>query len=264
VEHIKPDLLVSEFLDYLQERADKQFKGHLHQAFIDWYIEAEFGHLKWEFTDGANDGGIDAVVWRKPEDRPCVIILQSKFSEKIGGQTVHQSAYKDFQRVVNAFHRRDEAFDEFLEGVAPEIRRFYLKASKLLDSNWLTEKKAFRLITTSKRIPRYESNLIPPQNFVYGVDILRLYRQFRRVWTPKAQELVLTLHDKLSYSDPKRGVTSYLFTQECPTLRSIWITTTSVDSWLEIFDTICPGRSERESGGLTSTHLTISGICTMA
>ena len=166
MEDIKHDLLLSEFLDCLQERADKQFKGHLHQAFIDWYIEAEFGPLKWEFTDGAHDGGIDAVIWRKPEDKPSVIILQSKFSEKIGGQTVSPSAYKDFQRVVNSFRCRGEAFDEFLEGVAPEIRRFYLKAFKLVDGNWLTEKKAFRLITTSKRVPRYESKLVPPENFV--------------------------------------------------------------------------------------------------
>jgi hypothetical protein len=86
--------------------------------------------------------------------------------------------------VVNAFHRRDEAFDEFLEGIAPEIRRFYLRAFKLLDGNWLTEKKAFRLITTSKRLPRYESKLVPPENFVYGTDILQLYGQFRKVLTP--------------------------------------------------------------------------------
>jgi hypothetical protein len=211
MEDIKHDLLLSEFLDCLQERADKQFKGHLHQAFIDWYIEAEFGPLKWEFTDGAHDGGIDAVIWRKPEDKPSVIILQSKFSEKIGGQTVSPSAYKDFQRVVNAFRCRGEAFDEFLDGVAPEIRRFYLKAFKLVDGNWLTEKKAFRFITTSKRIPRHEFKLVPQENFVYDADILKLYQQFRRVLTPKARELVLTVPDKLSYSDPKRGVTSYLF-----------------------------------------------------
>ncbi len=211
MQDIRPDLLVSEFLDCLQERADRNFKGHLHQAFIDWYVEAEFGHLKWEFTDGPNDGGIDAVVWRKPEDKPPVIILQSKFAEKIGGQKLQKSAYQDFQRVVNAFHRRDEAFDEFLEGVAPEIKKFYLKAFRLLDGNWLTEKKAFRLITTSKRIPRCEFKLIPAQNFVYESEVLKLYRQFRRVLTPKAQELILTVHDKLSYSDPKRGVTSYLF-----------------------------------------------------
>ncbi len=75
----------------------------------------------------------------------------------------------------------------------------------------MSDKKAFRLITTSRRIPGFEFDLIPSENFVYEPDILKLYRQFRRVLTPKAQELTLTVHDKLSYSDPKRGVTSYLF-----------------------------------------------------
>ncbi len=211
MEEIRPDLLVPEFLDSLKERAEKNFKGHLHQAFIDWYVEAEFGQLKWEFTDGPNDGGIDAVVWRKADDKPPVIILQSKFSEKVGGPKIQKSAYTDFRRVVNAFYRQDEVFDEFLEGVAPDVRRVYLKAFRLLDGNWLGEKKAFRLITTSKRIAGYEFDLIPSENFVYEPDILRLYGQFRRVLTPKARELNLAVHDKLSYSDPKRGVTSYLF-----------------------------------------------------
>lgn len=40
MEDVKPKLLVSEFLDSLKERADRNFQGHLHQAFIDWYVEA--------------------------------------------------------------------------------------------------------------------------------------------------------------------------------------------------------------------------------
>lgn len=211
MQDIRPELMVSEFVESLKERADKYFKGLLHQAFIDWYVEAEFGQLKWEFTDGPNDGGIDAVVWRRPEDKPQVIILQSKFSEKVGKQELVRHAFKDFRRVVEAFHRRDDAFDDFLEGVAPDLKKIYLKAFKLLDGNWLTEKKGFRLITTSRRVHKMEFNLIPPDSFIYDSDILKLYRQYRRVWTPRAQELVLTIHDKLSYSDPKRGVTSYLF-----------------------------------------------------
>jgi hypothetical protein len=161
MEDIRPDLLVTEFLESLEERAEKNFKGRLDQAFIDWYVEAEFGQLKWEFTDGPKDGGIDAVVWRRPDDRPPVIILQSKFSEKVGGQKLAKTAYRDFQRVVEAFHRRGEVFDEFLEDVAPEIRRVYLRAFRLLDDNWLAEKKAFRLVTTSGRTARFEFKLIP-------------------------------------------------------------------------------------------------------
>jgi len=151
MDEIRPELLVPEFLDGLKERAEKSFKGHSHQAFIDWYVEAEFGQYKWDFTDGPGDGGIDAVIWRKSEDKPRVIIVQYKFTEKIGGQKLAKSAYQDFKRVVEAFHQRGEAFDEFLDKVAPALRTIYLRAFKLLDGNWLTEKKAFRLITTSKR-----------------------------------------------------------------------------------------------------------------
>jgi len=149
MEEIRNDLLLPEFTQGLKERADRHFKGHLHQAFIAWYIEAEFGQVKWEFTDGPRDGGIDAVIWRKPGDKPPVI-LQSKFSERIGERTLPKSDYNDFQRVVSAFQRGGEAFDEFLENAAPEIRKVYVRALKLFDGNWLRDKKAFRLITTSK------------------------------------------------------------------------------------------------------------------
>jgi hypothetical protein len=216
---IRPDLLMSEFLQYLRERADQHFNGHLHQAFIDWYVEAEFGQLKWQFTDGPNDGGIDAVVWRKHDDKPPFVIIQSKFSERIGRQQLQKSAYQDFQAVTDAFYYGGETFHEFLEGVAADIRKVYLKAFKLKDGNWLRDKKAFRLITTSKRVSRCEFNRIPSENFCYDSNILALYRQFRRVWVPKAREITLTVHDKLSYSDPKRGVTSYLFNAKVSDLK---------------------------------------------
>lgn len=211
METIKPHLLEAEFIDSLKERAEKHFKGHIHEAFVDWYVEAEFGQVDWKFTDGPNDGGIDAVVWRRPDDKPPVVILQSKFSKSLAGQKLHKSAYREFQRVVNAFYRRDEAFEQFLEGVAPELRKTYRKALHCLNGNWLSDKKAFRLITTSTRASRFEFRDIPNESFVYELNILGLYKEFRRVWTPKAEELVLNVEDKLSYSDPKRRVTSYLF-----------------------------------------------------
>jgi hypothetical protein len=59
-----------------------------------------------------------------------------------------------------------------LEGVAPEIRKVYLKAFKHVDGNWLRDKKAFRLITTSKGVSAFEFNLIPTENFVYETALL--------------------------------------------------------------------------------------------
>lgn len=112
---------------------------------------------------------------------------------------------------MEALHRGGDALDEFLEHVAPELRKIYLKAFNLFDDDWRIEKKAFRLVTTSKRVARSEFPRIPAENFVYGADILRLYRQFRRSQTPKAHDLVLNIQDKLAYADARRGVKSYLF-----------------------------------------------------
>ena len=113
-------ILVSEFLDELHERAESKFKGRLHQAFIDWYVEAEFGNVKWEFTDDTLDGGIDAVVWR-PDDIPPVAIIQSKFTEKMGNSALPQSAYREFGLVVEAFYQRDEVFSQFLGSVRDDL-----------------------------------------------------------------------------------------------------------------------------------------------
>ena len=124
-------LLVREFLDEISQRADERFKGHLHQSFLQWYIEAEFGGDRWSFTDDASDGGIDAIVWR-PNDIPPVVIVQSKFTEHVGGGRASRRAYRDFRRVVEAFYHREKDFNEFLSGVRDDLRRLYRRAFDLL------------------------------------------------------------------------------------------------------------------------------------
>src|SRR2546425_699875 len=87
--------LIGEFLDEIEERAASRFKGKLHQAFVEWYVEAEYGKPSWDFTDDAGDGGIDAVVWR-PEDNPPVVIIQSKFTENVSAAVLPSSAHRSF------------------------------------------------------------------------------------------------------------------------------------------------------------------------
>src|SRR5262245_8771430 len=101
------NLLVEEFLDAIRERADAEFNGKLQQAFVAWYVEAEFGKVKWHFTDDAGDGGIDAVVWLDGQ-APSVVIIQSKFTERVGRGLLSQKAYSDFDTVVDAFRYGDQ------------------------------------------------------------------------------------------------------------------------------------------------------------
>jgi AIPR protein len=204
--------LVTEFLDQIDQRADKKFKGHHHQAFLDWYIEAEFGDVKWSFTDDVNDGGIDAVVWR-PDETPSVFMIQSKFTRHVAKGKLAAKAYKDFKKVVEAFKYEDDPFDEFLSGVRTDLKRIYRKAEEALsrEENWHQKKKSFRIISTYMNRASAEFDLIPHENFIDAVGILKLYNYYRQAQTPRARELRLRLDDKLSYRDPGRGIDSYIF-----------------------------------------------------
>jgi len=179
---------------------------------VDWFIDAEFGRVAWKFTDNVNDGGIDAIVWL-PDENPPVAIIQSKFSENIGRTMLAANAYREFNSVVDAFYFKGETFDKFLTNVRSDAKPIYRKALRRLEEvgHWSVEKKAFRLITTSRRRPGKRIERIPLENSNYAEDILRLYAQYRRGGTPRARPLELKIEDKLQYKDSRRSVISYLF-----------------------------------------------------
>jgi hypothetical protein len=205
-------ILIQEFLDEICERAKRDFKGHLHQAFIGWYVEAEFGTRDFTFTDGPGDNGIDALVLR-PGERPPVVVIQSKFSEKFSKTLLMKSAYSEFDQVIDAFYRRGDVFDEWLKTAATGLPGKYRKAKEQLEQagTWIQEKKAFRLITTHKRRPSEEGQMIPREGYVYGEAILDLYRRYRCDQTPRARHLTLSAERLIPYNDGHRGVKSFLF-----------------------------------------------------
>ena len=205
--------LRAEFLEELGRRADEHFKGKLHQAFVAWFVEAEYGDVEWHFTDDACDGGIDAVVVL-PFEVPSVVVLQSKFSQRVEGAPLAVSAYEDLERVVHAFRYGGQYFQEFQDGVRSDLRIRYRKTFDAVQNagRWTLGKKAFRLITTHKRRRECEFEGVDCECFIYGKDILELYRQYRRVACPPAKPLSLTVGGAtLPYRDPSRNVHSILF-----------------------------------------------------
>src|SRR5579859_936562 len=212
--------LVSEFLDHLHSRADEYFKGRRHQAFIAWYVEAEFGDVKWDFTDDVNDSGIDAVIWNS-EDNPPVTIIQSKFTENIGKGRLGKHTYAEFRSVIEAFRHGDERFEKLITEARSDLRRIYRRAYETLGKgdNWFQKKKAFRLISSKLPSHKYQFGDIPADHFLYGDEILRLYSDFRQAQTPRARDLTLRIEDKLSYRQGPRGVTSYLFSAQLSDFR---------------------------------------------
>jgi hypothetical protein len=207
------ELLIDEFLDCIRQRAESDHRGRLDQAFVDWYVEAEFGRkAQWKSTDDAGDGGIDAVVTR-PGERPPVVIIQSKFSERVGRGMLGARAYAEFDRVVDTFHSRDgDEFAAFLGEVREDARNTYRAAFRQLrDVNqWLTERHAFRVITTLKPRPGQRHPKLTRGSYIHVDEILELYRLYRKGHTPRPADLSLTIAAKLPYKDPVRRVESYL------------------------------------------------------
>lgn len=217
----KLKILADEFLDELRERAESGFKGRLHESFIDWFVEAEFGSLNWKFTDNVHDGGIDAIVWR-PGDDPAVIIIQSKFHENVGKGRVAARTYKELNEVVRSFRYGGDVFDEWLSRVRPDLKPVYRKALEALcrSRSWFQQKKAFRLISTSSRGDKdLEARHLPHESFLYYEQIVRLYEQFRQGETPRSRDLHLQIDNKLPYKDQGRGITSFLVNSRVADLR---------------------------------------------
>ncbi len=221
------EVLTQEFLDELTQRANDNHRGRLHQAFICWYVEAEFGRdAVWHFSDDVSDGGIDVIV-EQPSEVPPRVIIQSKFTKRIGTGALANRAYDEIHRVVEAFRHRDRGF---LDIVRDDLRPYYRRTFSLMEgvNDWRHERKAFRLVTTANRRVGAESDLIPPQSYIYGADVLRLYAQYRKGATPRARSLELAVTDKIPYRDPERGTQSYLFNARLSDFRK-YLQTTHVD-----------------------------------
>lgn len=220
------DVLEAEFLEAIEQLANDEYGGKKHKAFVAWWVQAEYGNAKWEFTDDAGDGGIDAVVWR-PGERPGVVLIQSKFSERYGRSMLGPQAYREFSEVVDVFHDRSaERFREYLSTVREDARQPYRKAMDALrDINfWTVERQAFCLITTLTRRRNEESSKLPSSAYRYADEILELYRNYRRGHTPRARDLTLRVGDRLAYRDPVRKVDSFLFNAQLEDFRKYFKT----------------------------------------
>jgi AIPR protein len=215
-------ILIEEFMDEIRERAERDFKGHLHKSFVAWFIEAEYGNCDWKFTDGPGDNGIDALVWR-PNEIPAVVIVQSKFTENVGRSLLSKTAYREFEAVIDAFRADRDAFSAWLTKSSLGLGTQYRKAKDRLDDecqSWLQKKKAFQLITTHNGRPSEESASVPSNGYVYAESILDLYRRHRRDQTPRARDIVLSADRLIPYRDGQRKENSYLFSTKVSDFRA--------------------------------------------
>lgn len=204
------DGLATEFLEEISQRAEQKYDGQLHQAFIDWYVEAEFGNVTWQFTDDSSDAGIDAVIWL-PNENPSVCILQSKFTKRVGAARLSRASYAEFEKVIECGYSRDVG--SLLQHAREDVKRIYRKAFGALEPlrSWTHEQRAFRLITTNEGRSALESQRMSQSPYRYASDILRLYGHYRKTKIPRPPPLILR-SDRVLKCKKRNGIQgAYVF-----------------------------------------------------
>jgi len=101
----------------ITEILDKEYAPLKHwKAFIFWWLSAHgYDHdlqpSTVKFTDGPNDGGIDAIAWPlESQTLNHVLVLQSKFFRR---PPTHQEISR-FQEAISAIHGPPKDFYEWL------------------------------------------------------------------------------------------------------------------------------------------------------
>lgn len=121
--------ILSLFKQRISDIAANEFSNRKDQAFIKWFIDIEFPGISnsdEKITDGASDGGIDAII-KNPNNNKTYVI-QSKYTDKSfkGVPTAVPIRFiTEFDSVVSQFESEEKSFDTYLRTVRPELQKEY-------------------------------------------------------------------------------------------------------------------------------------------
>jgi len=169
------------FFDSQEHRLDKPEK-----AFIKWYTKARFGKsAEIQFLDGAQDGGIDAIVTTNDGS----FILQSKYETVPRVSPIPRKDIADFENIAAKFKsdNNDTEFNNWLLKVKPSIKPIYKK---------IRAKKNIRFIfITTKRFLLETSDLIEVEDIQH---ISALWYLYQEGFTPPTESIEIRLQTALT------------------------------------------------------------------
>lgn len=182
----------------------------LPKAFLRWYIETKFGKkISPMITDGARDGGIDAVV----EIDNSLYVLQSKFNEALFNNNkpipLPISCYSEFDKLPE-FFKNEAGFDEYLKSVRSDLHPIY---KKIFDAVEHKRDVIWLLITLYARSKVGERRLcrVDPENIQYYPKILGYFDLSLEGGTPlPLKPLQLKWTESFTVDDHEKGITTYV------------------------------------------------------
>ena len=180
------------FDELKRELSSQRFRQFpIERAFIEWYVRARYGTgTNYQVTDGAKDGGIDAIA----TEGPVRVVIQSKYEPSAQLRTVTRTELAAFEAMAARFRDPDgdDQFENWLNSVQPplrstyrELRRIALSDSANLRFDFVTTKRVtgildaeFNIIDADRIAPLwllYEEGFTPP---VESISI-----EFEDVWS---------------------------------------------------------------------------------
>lgn len=192
-----------------------QTKGPRHltieRAFVSWYLATRFGGAAETWvTDGARDGGIDAVV----DFEGLTYIVQTEFSH-IGlkhprsGGPLSVKKYGQFDALPAVF-ANPEKFGRWLRTVREDVREKYREVSTKCQSNPASVVWEFATLKSRSDVGEGRLENISVDNFSYGSDLYRLHELSVVGGTPTTKSMTLGVPEYLTVEDQENGIKSYV------------------------------------------------------
>ncbi len=173
------------------------------RAFIDWYVRARYGaRAKCEITDGAGDGGVDALI----TEGSVRVVLQSKYEPSLKLRKIGGKQLAEFENVMLLLSAPDHGtqFEEWLEDVRAPLRPRYRAIRRLALRD--PARVRFDFVTT-KRIT------VQPDERLRIIDIERvapLWYLYEEGFTPPVESVSVECEDVWSTGSAKDAIRNYV------------------------------------------------------
>ena len=183
------------------------------RSFLHWYLNHNFEkEVKYEITDGPNDGCIDAIVELKRGRMLGFAVVQAKYCEAIFKRRQPSplpiASYMEYDALPETFSDQNK-FEEYLKTVDSSLHSAYRDLAKHIRSG---QDVSWQLATLHGRSRAGENRLrhLNDSCFRYAADNLFLYDLSLEGAEPPADPMRLTFSDLLIFDDPHRRMRSYV------------------------------------------------------
>lgn len=181
-------------------RSPKYRSLQLERAFIQWFIFARFGITAPNITDGARDGGIDAIIDK--DGRTFVFQMKYETQPRISNVTRNEiAAFENVARQFKYFNQ--EEYNKWIQTVRPELRDYY---NRIKDNVRVNPDSVRFVFVTSKKCT-YPSLLV---DIADVDDVLSLWDLYNTDLTPPVESIQLLLENAFNIQSKEGEFTTYV------------------------------------------------------